>query len=321
MGAVAPEEIPGADLLLGAGRQREIRPDPVGVLLEADQLGAAFDPAPAAHENVLQDPLGVVLRKHGEAVRHLRRQRQLHPRLPGAVDVEQLAAHRRRGRQDLPDHPHAVPELQRSGLDAHRLGVRLPCGQPVDDAALHPPAPQLPGRRQPDRPGPHDQHLHVGHGPASCRETHSSPMQHRAGQLSISWGWEGMGACRGACGGDRAGRPRPARGNRPALARARSPPVAVPVRDGSLHRAGARARCMRTCAARASRAPDALGGHPAAGQVIAGPVGVMRLGRERCAPARLIRCAAHRHGRAPTARGQGGQRRRSRALCRGQLGA
>ncbi|GFE12275.1 hypothetical protein Sgleb_03220 [Streptomyces glebosus] len=77
-----------------------------------------------------------------------------------------------------------------------------------------------------------------------------------------------------------------------------------------------RARCMRTCAARASSAPVALGGHPPAEQVIAMLLKVMRPRPEGCAPARLNRCAVWRHGRAPTARGQAGPRRRYRALCR-----
>ena len=76
------------------------------------------------------------------------------------------------------------------------------------------------------------------------------------------------------------------------------------------------ARCMRTCAARAPSAPGALGGHPPAEQVIAGLLKAMRPRPERCAPARLNRYAVRRHGRAPTARGQAGPRRRYRALCR-----
>lgn len=143
VGAVAADEVAGRQFLGAARGQGEDGSHLVGVLLEGDECGSASDLASVAAEEVLQEALGLVLREGGEAVRHLGRQFEIDPRAFLTVDVEQLTLQRDSRLQRLPDHPHAVPDLQRPGLDAHGARVGQPRREPVDDPARHSAAAQL----------------------------------------------------------------------------------------------------------------------------------------------------------------------------------
>ncbi len=157
--AVAADQVVGPDLLGGAGGRPQPGGDPVGVLGERQQLGAALDGRAQAREVLLQQALGLVLRQRGESVGHLGRQYEVDPRPLPAVDVDQLAAQRDGGLQDVAGQAHPVPELQGARLDADRPGVRQAGRQPLDQAAAHPVAAELGGRAQPDRAGARDQYV------------------------------------------------------------------------------------------------------------------------------------------------------------------
>ena len=142
---------------------REPNRDAVGVLVEADQLDPALDPAAEPTEPFGQQVFRDVLRERDEPEGHVRRHGHVQPGHLGAVDEHELAPHRDCPIQHVPQQPETLPLPQLEGprLDTDRLGVRRGLRQSVDDAALHTATPQLDGDRQPDRPRTDDEHRHV----------------------------------------------------------------------------------------------------------------------------------------------------------------
>ena len=80
------------------------------------------------------------------------------------VDVDDLPAHLDGGVEDLPQHAHALEDLQGARLDADGLGVLRRFEQLVDDAAGDTAAAQLDRGGQTDRSSSGDENVSGGHG-------------------------------------------------------------------------------------------------------------------------------------------------------------
>ena len=153
-----------ADRLAAAIRQLERCGDPVGLLLEADQLGVPLDRQAEIAQLVAHDPLVVVLAEDedvrigrheppGLAQRDPRHLPPLRPHVCAGAALAEL-------QRPLDDAELRV-DLHGARLHAERPRLQRRPGMPVDDAHAHAAPNQLIGQHQPGRAGPDHQDVRI----------------------------------------------------------------------------------------------------------------------------------------------------------------